>query len=111
MAENLNENLGLPEEDDFIETVVLMDENGNEQEFEILDGIETETARYLALMPVYDAPEDAVEATGELLVMRVEPEDDGEVLVTIEDEDELEDVLNIFEERLSELYEIDHIDD
>lgn len=93
------------------DTVTLMDENGREQEFEILDGVETDDARYLALMPIFDDPEDAVESSGELLVMRVEEEDDGEVLVTIEDDEEFEDILAIFEERLAEYYEIDHLDE
>ncbi len=93
------------------DTVTLMDENGEEQEFEILDGIETDTARYLALMPIYDDPEELVESSGELLVMRVEEEDDGEVLVTIDDDDEFEEILSIFEERLAEYYEIDHLDE
>ncbi len=93
------------------DTVTLMDENGNEQEFEILDGVETDDARYLALMPIFDEPEDAVESSGELLVMRVEEEDGGEVLVTIDDDEEFEEILSVFEERLAEYYEIDHLDE
>ena len=93
------------------DTVTLMDENGQEQEFEILDGVETDDARYLALMPIFDDPEDAVESSGELLVMRVEEEDGGEVLVTIEDDEEFEEILAVFEERLAEYYEIDHLDE
>ncbi|MBR5135171.1 MAG: DUF1292 domain-containing protein [Clostridia bacterium] len=95
---------------EFNDTVTLMDENGNEQEFEILDAVETDTSRYVALMPIFDDPEDALEASGELLVMRVEEEDDGEILVTIDDDEEFEDILTVFEERLSEYYEIDHLD-
>lgn len=101
----------LADDADYVDVVTLVDEDGNEQEFEILDAVETDTARYVALMPVFDDPKDMLEASGELLVMRVEPEDGGEVLVTIEDDDEFEDVLSIFEERLSELYEIDHQDE
>ena len=91
-----------------IDTVTLLDENGNEQEFEILDAVETDDARYVALMPVFDNPEAMLESDGELLVMRVEDEDDGEVLVTIDDDEEFEDILTVFEERLAEYYEIDH---
>ncbi len=97
--------------EEFNDTVVLMDEDGNEREFEILDAVETDTTRYVALMPLFDDPEKALEDSGELLVMRVEPEDDGEVLVTIDDDEEFEDILSVFEERLSEYYEIDHIDE
>ncbi len=99
------------DEQDFVDIVTLVDEDGNEQEFEILDAVETDTARYVALMPVFDDPKDALEASGELLVMRVEPEDGGEVLVIIEDDDEFEDILTVFEERLADLYEIDHLDE
>lgn len=96
---------------EFNDTVTLMDENGNEQEFEILDGVETDTARYVALMPLFDDPQDMLESAGELLVMRVETEDDGEVLVTIDDDEEFESIVSVFEERLSEYYEIDHLDE
>ena len=96
--------------EEFNDTVVLMDENGNECEFEILDAVETDTARYVALMPLFDDPESALEDSGELLVMRVETEDDGEVLVTIDDDQEFEDILAAFEERLSDYYEFDHLD-
>ncbi len=97
--------------EEFNDTVTLMDENGNEQEFEILDAVETDTARYVALMPIFDDPEDMVESSGELLVMRVETEDDGEVLVTVDDDEEFEDIVSVFEERLSDYYEIDHLDE
>ncbi len=93
-----------------IDTVTLLDENGEEHEFEILDAVETDTARYVALMPLFDNPEELVESDGELLVMRVEDDDEGEVLVTIEDDEEFEDILSVFEERLADYYEIDHID-
>lgn len=93
------------------DTVVLLDEDGNEQEFEILDAVETDDARYVALMPLFDDPQDAIDDAGELIVMRVEADDDGEVLVTIEDDNEFEDILAVFEERLSEYYEIDHLDE
>jgi len=96
---------------EFNDTVTLMDEDGNEQEFEILDAVETDTARYVALMPVFDDPQDMLDSAGELVIMRVEAEDDGEVLVTIDDDNEFEDVAAVFEERLSEYYEIDHIDE
>ncbi|MGN0171747.1 MAG: DUF1292 domain-containing protein [Acutalibacteraceae bacterium] len=93
------------------DTVTLQDENGNEQEFEILDAVETDDARYVALLPVFDDPAEEVQSSGELLIMRVEEEDDGEVLVTIEDDGEFNDILSVFEERLSDYYEIDHDDD
>ena len=96
----------------FNDTVVLMDENDVEQEFEILDRIETDEARYIALMPIFEDPEEEVESSGELVIVRVELGDAGEeVYVTIDDDEEFEEIASIFEERLSEYYEIDHIDE
>lgn len=101
----------IEEQDYEISTVVLMDEDGNEHEFEILDAVETDTARYIALMPIFDDPTEMLESSGELLVMRVEEDAEGEVLVTIEDDEEFESILAVFEERLAEYYEIDHAED
>ncbi len=93
------------------DTVTLQDESGSEQEFDILDAVETDSARYVALLPIFDNPADEVQSSGELLIMRVEEDGDGEVLVTIDDDDEFNDILSVFEERLSEYYEIDHDDE
>ncbi len=93
------------------DTVTLEDESGEEHEFEILDAIETDDARYLALMPLDEDPETIVQGDGELLITRVEEDDEGEVLCTIEDDEEFHDILSIFEERLSDLYEIDSEDE
>ncbi len=97
--------------DEFNDTVTLINENGAEQEFEILDAVETDDARYVALMPIFDDPDDMVEASGELVILRVENEEDGEVLVTVDDDEEFEEIATVFEERLAEYYEIDYLDE
>lgn len=97
--------------EEFNDTVTLLDENGKEQEFEILDAVETDTARYVALMPIFDNPDELLESSGELVILRVEIDGDGEVLTTIDDDDEFEDIASVFEERLSDYYEIDHLDE
>lgn len=87
--------------------VTVLDEEGNEHQFEWLDAIETDEARYVALAPIFDEPEDAVEDSGELIILRVETEDGEDLLVPIEDEEEFDEIAEIFEERLQDLYEID----
>ena len=86
--------------------VSVVDEEGNQHQFEILDAIETDEARYVALVPVLD-PQAAVEDDGELIVLQVVTEDGEDLLVPIEDEEEFDEIAAIFEERLEELYEID----
>ncbi len=88
--------------------VSVIDEDGVEHIFEELDRIETDDARYVALLPVYDEAEDVLESDGELIILKVEEEDDGEsYLCPIEDEKEFNEIGKIFEERLSELFEFD----
>ncbi|MGI6263902.1 MAG: DUF1292 domain-containing protein [Acutalibacteraceae bacterium] len=87
--------------------MTIVDDEGNKHQFELLDAIETDDGRYVALMPVYDQPQDAVEDDGELVILEVTEEDGEELLVTIEDDDVFNEIAEIFEERLSDLYEID----
>lgn len=86
--------------------VSVIDDEGNQHQFEILDAIETDEKRYVALTPVYDSPDEALEDDGELIVLEVASEDGEDLLIPIEDDDEFGEIAAIFEERLSEYYEI-----
>ena len=44
--------------------VSVIDENGVEHVFEELDRIETDTAKYVALLPVYDEAEEILDDDG-----------------------------------------------
>ena len=57
--------------------VSVIDENGVEHVFEELDRIETDTAKYVALLPVYDEAEEILDDDGELIILKV-CEEDGE---------------------------------
>ena len=91
--------------------VSVIDDEGNEHRFEILDAIETDENRYVALLPIYDDAEQAVEDDGELVILAVVEENGEDLLVPIEDDDEFEEIADIFEERLADLYEIDEEED
>lgn len=96
--------------------VTVTDDNGDELTFEILDRIEDDDEkRYVALIPYYDEDnsEDILEGSAELIVLRVEEDEtDGEsYLCPIEDEDEFNHISRIFEDRLSDYYEILDEDD
>lgn len=87
--------------------VSVIDENGVEHVFEELDRIETDTAKYVALLPVYDEAEEIIDDDGELIILKV-CEEDGEIyLEPIEDDNEFNEIGKIFEERLSELFSFD----
>lgn len=89
--------------------VTVLDEENVEHSFEVIDAIETDTDRYMALIPFFDESTDILDDDGELIVLKVEEEENGEEsLVTIEDEDEFHDIINIFEERLSQIFDFDN---
>lgn len=84
----------------------LVDEEGVEQTFELLDVMDLEDERYFALVPYYDNPEDLVEDDGELIVLKSQMDENGEeLMVTIDDEDEYQRVGHIFLEKLSNMFE------
>ncbi|HOO25623.1 MAG TPA: DUF1292 domain-containing protein [Clostridiales bacterium] len=91
--------------------VSVVDEDGKEHIFEELDRIETDTGKYVALIPAYDETEEILEGSGELIILKVEEEDGELYLSQIEDEDEYAEIGEIFEERLSDLFDIEFYED
>lgn len=90
--------------------VNVVDDEGNEHQFEVLDAIENDEGRYVALLPVYDDAEDAIEDDGELIILEVVDRDGEDLLVPIEDEGTFEEIAAVFEERLADYYEINEVD-
>ena len=85
--------------------VSVVDEDGTEHIFEELDRIETDDARYVALLPVYDDAQDILEDDGEIIILKVEEEKNGDTyLCPIEDAKEFDEIQKIIEERLSDLF-------
>ena len=83
--------------------VILNDENGNEVRFEFLDLIELDDEEYVVLLPV---TEEGEEEEGEVVILKVEDTDDEdsdeESYVSIEDEDILNRVFEIFKEKFKD---------
>ena len=80
--------------------IVLNDENGEEVPFEFLDLIELEGEEYVVLLPVEEDEEDA----GEVVILKVEDTDseEEESYVSVEDEDTLNKVFEIFKEKFKD---------
>lgn len=88
--------------------VTVEDEDGVTHTFETLDAIETEDGRhYVALLPYYEDPAQMLQDDGELIILEVQETEEGNMLLPIEDDDLFDEIADIFEERLSEYYEID----
>lgn len=85
--------------------VSVVDDDGVEHTFEEIDRIETDTGRYVALLPVYDDAEEILDDDGEAIILKVTEEDGETYLEEIADEKEFNEVGQIFEDRLIELYE------
>ena len=94
------------QEDEYNPDIVsVVDEDGNEHVFEELDRIETDNGKYVALVPLYDDAEQMLEDDGELIILKVS-EENGEIyLEPIEDEKEFDEIGQMFEERLSDLFD------
>ena len=84
--------------------IIVQDDDGNEIIFEELDRIETDQGRYVAVLPTFDSEEEMLESDSELIVLKVFEEGDETFLAGIEE------VADIFEERLSDLFEIDVVE-
>ena len=87
--------------------VSIVDEEGKEHIFEELDRIETDSGRYVALLPLPENPDQIVEGEDELIILKVE-EEKGEIyLCPIEDDAEFEEIGRAFEERLAEMFDFE----
>lgn len=101
MTENFDENYGP-------DIVSVVDEEGVEHTFEELDRIETDEGRFVALLPIYDEAEEILDGDGELIILSVIEDEDGETyLEPIEDEELFDSIGKIFEERLEDYFEFD----
>jgi len=83
--------------------ITLTDEDGQEFELEHLDTLEHEGEVYMAFVPADQVDNDEQE----IVILKVEEEDGEELLVTIDDEDQLEKIYNLFMERIADPEEIE----
>ena len=86
--------------------VTLSDDEGKEYTFEVLDAIECDLGRYLALLPVFDDPQKLLDDSGELVIVKVEEENGEEFFSEIEDDDEYDTIADAFVDRLADKFEI-----
>ena len=81
--------------------IILNDENGEEVPFEFLDLIELDGEEYVVLLPV---EEDEDESADEVVILKLEDSEseDEESYVSVEDEDILNKVFEMFKEKFKD---------
>ncbi|MEG2429370.1 MAG: DUF1292 domain-containing protein [Oscillospiraceae bacterium] len=90
----------------------LIDEEGVEQTFELLDVMELDDERYFALVPYYEEPTEILDDDGDLIILKSKiDENDEELMVSIDDEEEYQRVGEIFLQKLSEIFEEEILED
>ncbi|MGB9679481.1 MAG: DUF1292 domain-containing protein [Thermoanaerobacteraceae bacterium] len=81
------------------EIIQLVDENGQEVDFELVASFELDETRYAVVVPVEGEGEDAY-------ILKVDQDENGEdIFVGIEDEEEFNDVVEAYNELMEEYYE------
>lgn len=80
--------------------IVLNDEEGNEVQFEFLDLIEYDGEEYVVLLPI----EEENEESGEVVILKVEDteSEEEESYVSVDDEEVLNKVFEMFKEKFKE---------
>lgn len=83
--------------------ITLLDENDQEQVFEIIDEIDHNDEHYVALVPHLEDPEEMLQDDAELIILQSITEDGEEYLDAISDETLFDEISAIFVRRLEEM--------
>ena len=93
----------IPMEDEEVTILTLHDDEGNEEQFELLDLVDYQDKQYIVLFPVEDDDMEIVI----LQVEEIEGNDEEEAYVAVEDEAILDSVYGIFKERFKDEFEFE----
>ena len=99
----MDDNKNIPMEDEEVTILTLHDDEGNEEQFELLDLVDYQDKQYIVLFPVEDDDMEIVI----LQVEEIEGNDEEEAYVAVEDEAILDSVSGIFKERVKDEFEFE----
>ena len=99
----MDDNKNIPMEDEEVTILTLHDDEGNEEQFELLDLVDYQDKQYIVLFPVEDDDMEIVI----LQVEEIEGNDEEEAYVAVEDEAILDSVYGIFKERFKAEFEFE----
>jgi uncharacterized protein YrzB (UPF0473 family) len=86
-----------------LEKITLTDENGVESEFVIIGSVEMKGTTYYAFVPADDVDSEYLEYG----ILKSVVEDGEEMLVTIDDDDEFDDVADYFDDTFADEIDFD----
>ena len=91
------------------ELLTLTDENGNETDFVIIEGLEHNETLYLALVEAEHADDEECE----FIILKNIADGDEDSLISIEDEDEFNTVRELFEAKMENagLFEFEEVEE
>ena len=97
----MSEDINTPNNGEELDNIIILnDENGNEVKFEFLDLMEYEGEEYIILLPIEEG-----EDNDEVVILKVEDVEDDpdmETYVSIDDEDTLNAVFEMFKEKFKD---------
>lgn len=97
----MSEDINTPNNGEELDNIIILnDENGNEVKFEFLDLMEYEGEEYIILLPTEEG-----EGNDEVVILKVEDVEDDpdmETYVSIDDEDTLNAVFEMFKEKFKD---------
>ena len=88
----------------------LVDQYENKRCFELISSAELNGEQYYAMLPAIE-DENFLDIDLELVILKVVEENGEEVLASIDDDDEFEEVSRYFDEYLQQSYEYDDYDE
>ena len=85
----------------------LVDEEGNEASYEMIDALERDGVTYVALLPVCEDANEQLDEDYQVMILKMVPDENGEeMLLSLDSEEEFNEVWAAFEDRLSDDYVI-----
>ncbi len=89
--------------------ITLIDEDGVEAEYEHIDTLEYNNNTYFALIKLEPTQDEILEDEDLLVILKLVIDENGDqLLATIDDDTEYDEVASRFEENLEDYYEIEH---
>lgn len=86
--------------------VILIDEDGNEHDFALVDRFPVDLKEYAILVPVIyleEDEEDSIDLEEEAYIFRIDLDEGEETLVEVDDEFEWDQVAMVWEERMQSM--------
>lgn len=88
-----------------VDLITLVDDEGKEHEFEIIDELENDDGHFMALIPTQQDPEDLATDAETYYIFEVVEEDGEEQLQEVESDELLDKLADIFESRFNDGYD------